>query len=195
MFMNKFTINNHNTENYYAQLVRNALRYQAIDTFNNELKANDKTDLEDNIENNVENNLEDNANEKEKKLFIKETQWIEESKLNDIKIGLVQYAIYMSWDCKNNLFYVGKVKDLRTRLEQHNNDPKDSIPNFTHFRYSILNKNYWHLIYMFEMHEIHTARWILFSNAKSKYLQALHNFKCQNSVSMVNTVDNYYSPF
>lgn len=199
VFMKNISLND--VKNPYAEYIRNSLRFQGV--YSNDIKSqfniNDKTEIEDDMKDTIEDNVVDNANYDEKQLFISESRWLEKSELEKIDIGWVQYALYMLWDCKNNLFYIGKAKDLRTRLEQHTDAKDELIRNFTHFRYSTLKENYRHLIYMFEMHEIHTAGWILSTpNANKDYLQALPNCKSENnenSVSMVNTVVSYHSPF
>lgn len=187
MFMGNIKLRN-KEENSYEKFIRNTIRFQPIND------TNSKLDIEDGIE----DDIEDNAKEFEKQMFSKESQWFEERELNNINVGMVEYAIYMLWDYNSKHFYVGKAKDLRIRLDQHKKSSNGPIPKFTHFRYSILKERYREQIYMFEMHEIHTAGWILSApNAKNSRLQALPNCKCEkcaNSISMINTLVDYHSP-
>ena len=43
-------------------------------------------------------------------------------------------VLYMLFDKDNNEFYIGEAKKLKTRLTQD----RPEIPNWTHFRYSVL---------------------------------------------------------
>lgn len=184
----KLDINNLETRNY-KKCLRDIIAYQgfhAIDNQDNHVKS---------LVSKEEYGLKDNAKEEEKQLFLEESRWRRVEELEKIKKGDCKFVLYMLWDDNSKAYYIGKAEDLRTRLDQHRKNKSDSIKNFTHFRYSKLNKNYQHLIYMLEMHEIHTAGWILSTPcSENNSLQHLPNSSLDKLPIMINSKDKYHSP-
>lgn len=85
------------------------------------------------------------------------TEWKKVDDFNEMikqKIE-IKNVVYMLFDVKKNYFYVGKADRLVKRLKQHQNDLKDEIREFTHFRYTPIDKSYINEIYLIENAAIH----------------------------------------
>lgn len=187
----KLTINDGNNPEtkIYKKCLRDIIRSQGFHAIDKQNAAVKSVDTEE------KDGLKDYAKEEEKQLFSEETRWRSKEELKKIKIRDCTFVLYMLWDDDSKTYYIGKAADLRIRLDQHIKDKNDPIKNFTHFRYSKLNENYQHLIYMLEMHEIHTAGWILttpFSEGHS--LQQLPSSSSDKLPNMINKKDKYHSP-
>ena len=86
-------------------------------------------------------------------------------------------GIYMLYDAVANTFYAGKARNLRERIIQHakNVVGNDPIPDFTHYRYSLINMEYYELLYLIENAAIHDCAMILDMPKASKLNKALVN--------------------
>ena len=95
-------------------------------------------------------------------------------------------GIYMLYDSNSNEFYVGKGKNLLNRIQQHakNANGNDPIPNFTHFRYSIINMEYYEFLYLIENSASHDCAMILKMPNAQKFTKPLLNVAIQNSKSL-----------
>lgn len=187
----KLAINNGNNPEtkIYKKCLIDMIRSQGFHAIDKQNAAMKSVDVEE------KDGLKDYAKEEEKQLFLEETRWRSKEELKKIKRGDCKFVLYMLWDDNSKTYYIGKAADLRIRLDQHRNDKNDPIKKFTHFRYSKLNENYQHLIYMLEMHEIHTAGWILptpFSESNS--LQQFPSSPSDKLPNMINNKDKYHSP-
>lgn len=104
-----------------------------------------------------------------------------------------QPGVYMLYDENRNEFYVGKAKNLRSRILDHarNIDGKDPIPDFTHYRYSVINLEYLQFLYLIENACIHDCAWILEMENAQKIKPALSQKtkKSLKDCKMVNTLE------
>lgn len=104
-----------------------------------------------------------------------------------------QPGVYMLYDAKSNEFYVGKAKDLKQRILQHakNTQGNDPIPNFTHYRYSVINLEYLQFLYLIENASIHDCAWLLDMPKANKFTPALSKKikKSLNDCKVVNTLE------
>jgi hypothetical protein len=82
-------------------------------------------------------------------------------------------GVYMLYDEKNNSFYVGKAIQLKERMIQHTKKPDDPIPNFTHYRYSVISPEYREFLYLIENAAIHDCAWLFDMPAAQKYTPSL----------------------
>lgn len=84
-------------------------------------------------------------------------------------------GVYMLYDAKSNLFYVGKAVRLKERILQHQKDAsgKDPIPNFTHYRYSVINGEYYEFLYLIENAAIHDGAWLFSMPRAQNYTPSL----------------------
>lgn len=64
-------------------------------------------------------------------------------------------GIYMLFDEKINGLYVGKADNIKARLIGHQKDEKDSMKNFTHYRFTLVNEKYNQLLFLIENTAIH----------------------------------------
>ena len=97
-------------------------------------------------------------------------------------------GIYMLYDINSNKFYVGKAKNLRERIIQHakNIVGNDPIPDFTHYRYSLINMEYYELLYLIENAAIHDCAMILNMPKASKFNKPLIHVAKKASLSLEN---------
>lgn len=139
--------------------------------------------------------------EKERDFYCGYKEWMPVSELKKIKRGEVKNVIYMLYDMNDGKgkpkFYVGRADDLRERLDGHQKNPDDPIPNFTHFRYSLIDEQYSEYSYFIEDAAIHDCAAILEMEKRKKYKKSLQ--KCINEgsikgvlsdVVMVNTAES-----
>ncbi len=104
-------------------------------------------------------------------------------------------GIYMLYDANANTFYVGKAIRLKSRIKQHADDPNgnDPIPNFTHYRYSVISGEYYEFLYLIENAAIHDAAWLLEMPAAKRFKPALVKLPAGadlNTCKMVNNVEH-----
>lgn len=121
--------------------------------------------------------------------------WKEREHLEEDRHSLGQAGIYMLYDAKRNLFYVGKSINLQERLRQHMATENDPIRGFTHYRYSLISPEYYDIIYLVENAAIHDAAWILEMGKSRRYklpLAALAKKYGQDisACQMVNSADH-----
>lgn len=121
--------------------------------------------------------------------------WKEREKLMEDQDSLAKAGIYMLYDAKRNLFYVGKSKNLQERLRQHMAAENDPIRGFTHYRYSLISTEYYDFLYLIENAAIHDVAWILNMENSKLYkspLALLSKKKGQNigTCKMVNIADH-----
>lgn len=120
----------------------------------------------------------------------KEVNYLEKEKAIDDKPG-----VYMLYDENNNTFYVGKAIKLKERIIQHQKNINDPIPNFTHYRYSVISGEYYEFLFLIENAAIHDSAWILDMPKATNYTPALAE-KCSgkgkslNDCLMVNTQEH-----
>lgn len=97
-------------------------------------------------------------------------------------------GIYMLYNANTNEFYVGKARDLRARIIQHaqNIGGKDPIPDFTHYRYSLINMEYYEFLYLIENAAIHDCAMILNMPKSVKLKKSLAGIAAKNK----NTLDD-----
>lgn len=97
-------------------------------------------------------------------------------------------GIYMLYDTAKNEFYVGKARNLRERIIQHakNTVGNDPIPDFTHYRYSLINMEYYELLYLIENAAIHDCAMILDMPKASKLNKPLMRVAKKASLSLEN---------
>lgn len=95
-------------------------------------------------------------------------------------------GIYMLYNAESNEFYVGKAKNLRERIIQHakNASGNDPIPDFTHYRYSLINMEYYEFLYLIENAAIHDCAMILDMPKASKLRKPLVKILNKNSQSL-----------
>lgn len=97
-------------------------------------------------------------------------------------------GIYMLYDANTNKFYVGKAKNLRERIIQHakNAAGNDPIPNFTHYRYSLINMEYYEFLYLIENAAIHDCAMLIEMPQAAKLNKPLKPSKSLNDCKIVN---------
>ncbi len=108
-------------------------------------------------------------------------------------------VIYMLYDENRGHIYVGRADKFKQRLMQHRdkvNCPNDPIPEFTHYRYTQLEDQYYKYSYLIEDAAIHDIAWIFpmsNSNHFHNSLQEEINFGNINvptgGIKMVNRVE------
>lgn len=140
--------------------------------------------------------LEQYSGEKSKKIkdFYDHTQmsgWKELKQLDKDKSIVDKAGVYMLYDINKNTFYVGKAKNLGTRILQHKSNPNDPIPDFTHYRYSVISGEYYEFLYLIENAAIHDIAWIIDMPAAKKYTPSLSKKSTNiNDCKMVNTSEH-----
>jgi len=117
---------------------------------------------------------EEKDNSKVKNFYKEISPWYEYSKLEEMEKQLangedIYNVIYVLYNEEDNSIYVGKAERMITRLRQHekNMSEGESMPKFTHFRYSILSEGYEDYIYIIENSAIHDLAYI-FNMPKAK---------------------------
>lgn len=121
------------------------------------------------------------------------TQWKERRYLEKESEIASRAGVYMLYDEKANTFYVGKAIQLKERIIQHAKNPNDPIPNFTHYRYSVISPEYYEFLYLIENSAIHDFAWLLDMPAAKKYTPSLVKKEKQinlTSCKMVNTAEH-----
>ncbi len=103
-------------------------------------------------------------------------------------------GIYMLYDMNKNEFYVGKARNLKERIIQHakNVSGNDPIPDFTHYRYSVINMEYFEFLYLIENAAIHDCAMLIDMPNATKLNKSLVNLstkkgKVLSDCKMVNT--------
>ena len=118
--------------------------------------------------------------------------WKERKSLKS-ETALDKPGIYMLYDANRNTFYIGKAIRLQDRILAHAANPDDPIPDFTHYRYSVISGEYYEFLYLIENAAIHDAAWLLEMPTAKKYRPCLVK-KVQgvnlNTCKMVNTVEH-----
>ncbi|MCY6356208.1 GIY-YIG nuclease family protein [Clostridium sp. ZS2-4] len=131
---------------------------------------------------------------KEIKDFYDRTQmsaWKELKQLENDKSIVDKAGVYMLYDINKNTFYVGKAKNLGNRILQHRLNPNDPIPDFTHYRYSVISGEYYEFLYLIENSAIHDIAWIIDMPAAKKYTPSLSKkINNINDCKMVNTTEH-----
>lgn len=125
--------------------------------------------------------------------LIQTTKW-KKVALLDKETGIDDKAgVYMLYDENENIFYVGKAIKLKSRIIQHkkNANGNDPIPNFTHYRYSVISGEYYEFLYLIENAAIHDCAWLLDMPKAQKFTPSLAKSgygidKCK----MVNTAEH-----
>lgn len=147
--------------------------------------------------------LEQFSIEKSKKLknfydFSKMSQWKEREKLYKDDAIADKAGIYMLYDCKKNNFYVGKAVKLQERMLQHekNINGNDPIPEFTHYRYTVISYEYYEFLHLIENAAIHDIGWILnmptakrITPSLSKKLKVINSNTMIDDCTMVNNLE------
>ncbi len=130
--------------------------------------------------------------------FSKMSQWKEREKLYKDDAIADKAGIYMLYDCKKNNFYVGKAVKLRERMLQHekNVNGNDPIPEFTHYRYTVISYEYYEFLYLIENAAIHDIGWILnmptakrITPSLSKKLKGINSNTMIDDCTMVNSLE------
>lgn len=103
----------------------------------------------------------------------KMSAWKERSKLENEKGIEDKAGIYMLYDMNKNHIYVGKGIHLKERMLQHTTNPNDPIPDFTHYRYSVISEEYYEFLYLIENAAIHDIAWLIDMPTASNYKPAL----------------------
>jgi len=121
------------------------------------------------------------------------SSWKERDQL-DKESGIANRAgVYMLYDKNANTFYVGKGNNIKERIIQHTKNPNDPIPNFTHYRYSVVLPEYFEFLYLIENAAIHDFAWVLDMPTAREYTPSLVKVvKTANlsSCRMVNDVEH-----
>lgn len=125
------------------------------------------------------------------------SKWKDANQLKDEKGIEGKAGIYMLYDKKANTFYIGKAIKLKDRILCHKNNStgNDPIPNFTHYRYSVISGEYYEFLYLIENAAIHDAAWILNMPKATKFTPSLAEECLKNEISinnckMVNTQEH-----
>lgn len=121
------------------------------------------------------------------------TQWKERKCLEQESEIASRPGVYMLYDKNTNSFYVGKAIQIKERIVQHTKNLNDPIPNFTHYRYSVISPEYYEFLYLIENSAIHDLAWILDMPAAKKYTPALVKKEGKidlSSCKMVNTAEH-----
>ena len=123
--------------------------------------------------------------------------WVSASELKSIKKGDVKNVIYMLYDENKEEIYVGRADDLKERLEQHQNKTDDPIPEFTHYRYSIIDQQYVDYSYFIEDAAIHDCAAVFEMKKRKNLKESLQSAISKNrikgdmnSIAMVNTAES-----
>ncbi|MCR5022750.1 MAG: GIY-YIG nuclease family protein [Lachnospiraceae bacterium] len=103
-------------------------------------------------------------------------------------------GIYMLYNAEKNEFYVGKARNLKERIIQHakNVTGNDPIWDFTHYRYSLINMEYFEFLYLIENAAIHDCAMLIDMPKAAKLNKPLVNVadkasRSLNDCRMVNT--------
>ena len=101
--------------------------------------------------------------------------WKERKQLQQESSIIDKPGIYMLYDTNANTYYVGKAIRLQERIQQHANNQSlnEPIPNFTHYRYSVISGEYYEFLYLIENAAIHDAAWLLDMPNAKKYKPCL----------------------
>ncbi len=123
------------------------------------------------------------------------SQWKERKKLEKESEIAGRAGVYMLYDEVNNTFYVGKAISLKDRIIQHANNVNgnDPIPDFTHYRYSVISPEYYEFLYLIENAAIHDFAWLLDMPSAQKYTPSLAKITGTANLSkcrMVNTAEH-----
>lgn len=118
--------------------------------------------------------------------------WKKKEKLDDESEVANRSGVYMLYDEDNNKFYVGKAIRIKERIQQHaiNATGNDPIPNFTHYRYSVISSEYYEFLYLIENSAIHDFAWFLEMPKANKYCPSLAKIMKMNICKMVNTAEH-----
>lgn len=98
-------------------------------------------------------------------------------------------GIYMLYNSNNNNFYIGKSKNLLQRIKKHYADENDPSYGFTHYRYSIIQSEYFDVLDLIENAAIHDVAWILNMPESKRYKKALSTFADINNCIMTNKIE------
>lgn len=121
------------------------------------------------------------------------TNWKERKYLERESEVASRAGVYMLYDEEKNTFYVGKAIQIKERIIQHAKNPNDPIPNFTHYRYSVISPEYYEFLYLIENSAIHDFAWLIDMPAAKKYTPSLVKKEKQINLStcrMVNTAEH-----
>ena len=120
------------------------------------------------------------------------SSWKKKEKLTDESEVANRSGVYMLYDENNNTFYVGKAIRIKERILQHaiNANGNDPIPNFTHYRYSVISPEYYEFLYLIENSAIHDFAWFLDMPKASKYCPSLAKIMKMDTCKMVNTAEH-----
>jgi len=88
-------------------------------------------------------------------------KWKSVSQLEKEKSSKDVPGIYMLYNAETNELYIGKAVRLKERIEQHRKLPNDYMRHFTHYRYSVINEEYFEFLYLIENAAIHDIAQIL----------------------------------
>lgn len=127
------------------------------------------------------------------------SKWKPRSRLSsEIKIDSLP-GIYMLYNSNSKELYVGKAKYLKKRIEQHGLDPKDPMSHYTHYRYTVIHKEYYDHLYLIENTAIHDLAWIIEMPKSTRYIGSLQksfpdiefqSLKLKNSVDFQTKIQN-----
>lgn len=98
-------------------------------------------------------------------------------------------GIYMLYNSNNNNFYIGKSKKIWQRINEHYKDKNDPSYGFTHYRYSIIQSEYFDVLDLIENAAIHDVAWILNMPESKRYKKALSTFADINNCIMTNKIE------
>lgn len=116
--------------------------------------------------------------------------WKKREKLEKDKSIEDKAGIYMLYDEVRNELYVGKAISLKSRIEQHGNNPDDPAYHFTHYRYSVIAGEYYEFLYLIENAAIHDIAWILDMPAAETYTPSLSKKFDLRGCKVVNRVEH-----
>lgn len=104
------------------------------------------------------------------------------------------YGIYMLYNSSDRKLYIGKAKEVYSRIDQHrkSKNAKEPMKHFDYFRFSLVDKKHYNLIYLIENAAIHDCA-AIFSMPHAK-TGRLNNISLQghvtddlNNIIIVNT--------
>lgn len=129
--------------------------------------------------------------------FKQMSKWKEAKELKKENLIGDKAGIYMLYNINLNTFYVGKAIKLKERILQHqkNISGNDPIPEFTHYRYSVISGEYYEFLYLIENAAIHDCAWIIdMPNAQNISPSLTKKIKEKsvglNECKMVNTLEH-----
>lgn len=98
-------------------------------------------------------------------------------------------GIYMLFNSDNQYFYVGKSQNLLQRIKQHLDNQADPCYGSTHYRYSVIQSEYYEMLDLIENAAIHDIAWIMDMPKAKTYKPGLSTIANIEKCKMINKIE------